>query len=71
MRHVRPAPKPPVFPTIAPGGLDLRPFDGARAKILRRRLLWVDPPAVIWAGKSHHLSTWDPVDFHHADLQSA
>ena len=37
MRHVRPAPKPPVFPTNAPGGLDLRPFDGARAKILRRR----------------------------------
>ncbi len=30
-----------------------------------------DPPAVIWAGKSHHLSTWDPVDFHHTDLQSA
>lgn len=38
---------------------------------LARDLLWVDPPAVIWAGKGHHLSTWDPVDFHHTDLQSA
>ena len=49
----------------------VRPQLREEALDLARDLLWVDPPVVIWAGKSHHLSTWDPVDFHHTDLQSA